>query len=229
MSITNMLGIISAFAFLIPPLIILYSRYINLSLLALLLYFLFVAAYNLMGENLISVTVEAKRTTGIISNYLDVPLMLISMLMFCVEKWKRRFIITTIFVFLVYEVIIFFQHGLAPVSSKYIMGPGIVIVLLFSLYFFVTHIKSTIILGKGMGKTFMTASILFAYGCYLLVYVFAYIIKTSEKSDVFTIYYLASIIFSLLMSVGLIWIGKRVKQIEELQTTRKELTMFFKN
>lgn len=229
MSINDMLGIASAIAFLLPPIIILYSRYINLSLLALIAYFLLVASYNLMGKNLIAVPIEVKRPIGVMANYLDVPLMLVSMYMFCAERWKRNIVTTSLLLFFIYEVVIFIQYGLQPVSSKYIMGPGIVIVLLFSLYFFIVHIKNTIVQGKGAGKTFMTASILFAYGCYLLVYIFAYIIKTSEKADVFIIYYLASIIFSLLMSAGLIWIKKRVKQIEEVQTTRRELTMFFKN
>ena len=75
----------------------------------------------------------------------------------------------------------------------------------------------------------MITSILFAYGCYFIVYVFAYIQKTSEKTDVFIIYYLASIIFSLLMSAGLIWVKKRLRQIKEVQTTRKELNVFFHN
>ena len=229
MSLNTMLGIASAVAFLLPPIIIFYSRLFNISLLALIAYFLLVATYNLMGENLIVVSAEARKTTGVIANYLDVPLMLISMLMFCTEKWKKNMITTTVILFLVYELVIFLQYRIHPDSSKYIMGPGIIVVLLFSLYFFLLHIKNTIVHGKGIGKTLMTAGILFAYGCYFLVYVFAYIIKTSERADVFIIYYVASIIFSLLVAAGLIWIKNRAKKIEELQTTRRELTMFFKS
>ena len=229
MSINTILGIASAIAFLLPPMIILYSRLINVSLLAIIVYFLLLAIYNLMGENLIAVSSEVKKITGVVCNYLDVPLMLISMLLFCTEKWKQNLVTAVLVLFLAYEIIIFIKYKLEAVTSVYIMGPGIILILLFSLYFFITHIKNTIVQGKGIGKTFMTASVLFAYGCYFLVYIFAYIIKTPERADVFTIYYLASIIFSLLMSAGLIWIKRRVKEIEEVQTTRRELTMFFKN
>ena len=230
MNVNTILGIISAIAFFLPVIIILSSRLlINISLLALVIYFLMVTTYNLMSVHVIVVSREAQRSFGVLNNYLDVPLMLTAMLMFCSEKWKQRVIITTIICFVAYELLILFQYQLHPNSSKYIMGPGIILLLLYSLYLFMINIKNTIVQGKGAGKTLMITSILFAYGCYFIVYVFAYIQKTSEKTDVFIIYYLASIIFSLLMSAGLIWVKKRLRQIKEVQTTRKELNVFFHN
>lgn len=230
MNLNATLGIVSAIAFLLPALIILSSRLlINISLLALVIYFLLVMCYVLMAENIFLVNKEAHRNFAVINNYLDVPLMLTAMLMFCIEKWKQRVIITTIICLAAYEVIIFSQYKLQPVSSKYIMGPGIILILLYSLYLFINNIKSTIVQGKGVGKTLMITSILFAYGCYFLVYIFAYIQKTSNRTDVFIIYYLASIIFSILMSAGLIWVKKRLREIKEVQTTRKELYVFFNN
>ena len=228
MNLSTILGIVSAVAFLLPALIILSSRLlINISLLSLVIYFLLVVCYILMSENVFLVNKDAQRNYAVINNYLDVPLILTAMLMFCTEKWKQRVIITTIFCFVVYEILIFSQYKLQPVSSKYIMGPGIILILLYSLYLFINNIKSTIVQGKGVGKTLMITSILFAYGCYFIVYLFAYIQKTSNRADVFIIYYLASIIFSILMSAGLIWVKKRLREIKEVQTTRKELNVFF--
>lgn len=230
MNLTATLGIASAIAFLLPALIILSSRLlINISLLALVIYFLLVMSYNLMSENIIIVNKEALRNFGVINNYLDVPLMLTAMLLFCNEKWQQRVIITSIICFVTYEFLIFFQYKLSPTSSKYIMGPGILLVLVYSLYLFMNNIKSTIVQGKGVGKTLMITSILFAYGCYFIVYLFAYIQKTSNRTDVFIIYYLSSIIFSIVMSAGLVWVKKRLKEIKEVQTTRKELNVFFNN
>ena len=230
MNLNATLAILSAIAFLLPALIILSSRLlINISLLSLVIYFLFLVFYILMSENIFLVDKADQRNFAVISNYLDVPLMLTAMLMFCAEKWKQRVIITTIIAFAAYEILIFFQYNLQPVSSKYIMGPGIILILFYSLYLFTNNIKSTIVQGKGVGKTLMITSILFAYGCYFLVYIFAYIQKTSNRADVFIIYYLASIIFSILMSAGLIWVKKRLREIKEIQTTRKELNVFFNN
>ncbi len=232
MNLNTILGILSAIAFLLPALIILSSRLlINISLLALVVYFLLVMTSALMSVDIIVVSKEIQRDFGVINNYLDVPLILTVMLMFCPEKWKQRVIVTSIIAFVAYELIIVFQHQLHPVSSKLIMGPGIILVLGYSLYLFITNIKNTIVQGKGVGKTLMITSILFAYGCYFLVYLFAYVYvqDSSNKGDVFIIYYVASIIFSVLMSAGLIWVKKRLREIKEVQTTRRELNVFFHN
>ena len=230
MNFFSILGIISAIAFFLPAFVILSSRLlINISLLALVLYFLLVMTHNLMAANILLVSKEVQTKFGVINNYLDVPLMLTGMLMFCTEKWKQRVIITSIICFCAFELIILFQHQLQPISSKYIMGPGIVLILFYSLYLFINNIKNTIVQGKGVGKTLMITSILFAYGCYFLVYLFAYIQRTSDRQDVYIIYYLASIIFSVLMAAGLIWVKKRLREIKEVQTTRKELSVFFQN
>jgi hypothetical protein len=228
MNLNAVLGTLCAIAFLLPAIIILSSRLlINISLIALVVYFLLVTTCTLMGVEIIIVDKQIQRNLGIINNYLDVPLILTAMLMFCIEKTKRRFIATIIIAFTVYELVIFFQYKLSILSSKYIMGPGIVLVLAFSVYFFVNNIKNTIVQGKGVGKTLMITSILFAYGCYFIVYLFAYIQSTSDRKDVFIIYYLASIIFSGVMSAGLIWIKRRLREIKEVQTTRRELNVFF--
>jgi hypothetical protein len=228
MNLNAALGILCAIAFLMPAVIILSSRLlINISLLALVVYFLIVATCTLMAEKVIIVDNELQRNLGVINNYLDVPLILTGMLMFCTQKAKKHFITTTIIVFIMYEVFILFQYKLSSLSSKYIMGPGILLVLGFSIYFFTSNIKNTIVQGKGVGKTLMITSILFAYGSYFIVYLFAYVQKTADKKDVFIIYYLTSIIFSALMSAGLIWVKKRLREIKEVQTTRRELNIFF--
>ena len=142
MNLNTILGISTAIAFLLPAAIILSSRLlINISLLALVIYFLMVMTYTLMSENIIIVNTVVKRNFGVINNYLDVPLMLTAMLMFCSEKWKQRVIVTSIIIFSAYEIIILFAYNLLPVSSKYIMGPGIILVLIYSLYLFINNIK----------------------------------------------------------------------------------------
>ena len=122
MNFYSILGMISAVAFFLPAFIILSSRLlINISLLALVFYFLLVMTHNLMAANIIIVSKELQSNFGVINNYLDVPLMLTGMLMFCTEKWKQRVLVTSIICFSAFELIIFFQHQLQPVSSKYIM------------------------------------------------------------------------------------------------------------
>jgi hypothetical protein len=227
MSVNTLLGIFSAICFAVPIIIILYGRLFNISLLSYLTYFSLCIVCNLIDEQFITANKSFERMLAVLTNYLDVPLMLLGMLLFCTEKWKQKMIKITLLLFMIYELIIFTNFKMLPVSSKYVLGPGIILVLLFSFYLFINHIRSTIMLGKGIGKTLMISSVLFAYGSYLLVYIFAFIQKTSNRADVYTIYYITSIIFALIMSAGLIWIKKRVKDINEVQQTRKELGLFF--
>ncbi|HVG15440.1 MAG TPA: hypothetical protein VM935_10785 [Chitinophagaceae bacterium] len=228
MNINTVLGVTSAAAFALPILIIIFSRlFINVSLFALVVYFFSAFFCNLLSENIIVLSPSLETSLAVISNYLDVPLILLSVRMFSTEKWMDKAISIGLAAFLGYELIIFFNYRLLPVSTKYVMGPGIVLIVVISLYLFINNIKRTIMQGKGIGKTLIITSILFAYGSYLLVYIFFYIQKTSNKADVFTIYYLSSIIFSLLMASGLFWVRKRFNEIKEVHTTRKELGVFF--
>src|SRR5215210_5471982 len=104
MNLNTALGILSAIAFLLPALIILSSRLlINISLVSLVIYFLLLVSYILMTENILLVDKADRRNFAVINNYLDVPLMLTAMLMFCTEKWKQRVVITTIICFSAYE------------------------------------------------------------------------------------------------------------------------------
>jgi hypothetical protein len=228
MNINTVLGVTSAVTFALPILIIIFSRlFVNVSLLALVVYFFSAFFCNLLSENIIVLSPALETSLAVISNYLDVPLILLSVLMFSTEKWMNKTINICLAVFLAYELIIFLNFRLLPVSTKYVMGPGIILILLISIYLFINNIKRTILQGKGFGKTLIISSILFAYGSYLLVYIFYYIQKTPNKADVVTIYYLTSIIFSLLMASGLFWVRKRFAEIKEVHTTRKELGVFF--
>ena len=230
MSINTILGILSAIAFFLPVVIILYSRlFMNISLLVLVVYFTLTTTYNLMTENVLPVTDIFRRNWGIITNYLDVPLMLTAMFLFCINGVKKKLIIALIICFAIYEVCVIAVFKLEPISVTYIMGPGILVVAIMAFHFFVVNIKATIAQGKGLGKTLIAASITFAYGCYFLLYLFAYVEDTPNRADVYTIYYIASIIFSVTMSLGLLWLKKRFREISELQKTRKELHMFFSN
>jgi hypothetical protein len=223
-------GIIASFVLLLPVFIILYCKlYKHISLLSLLFYYLFTGVYNLAGEGIISLNNELRRTLGIVNNYLDVPLMLIVLLLFCTSKRKQNTIYISLAGFVLFEIFVGILFQFKRESLTYILGPGILLIFSYSLILFAQHVKVSIEKNKGFGKTFMVTSILFAYGCYTIIYYFYYIQKTKDVSDVFLIYYIVSIVSSLLMAAGLILIYKKSKQIKEIQTTRKELAVFFQH
>jgi hypothetical protein len=107
------------------------------------------------------------------------------------------------------------------------MGPGIILVLVYTFYLFVKQVKFSIMHRKNQGRIVMLAAILFAYACYFLIYYFYYILRTPYKDDVMLLYYLSSTIGSVLMTIGLHLIRKRIRELQTLKVTRKELSMFF--
>jgi NADH:ubiquinone oxidoreductase subunit K len=175
----------------------------------------------------INVPFSLQNRFGIISNYLDAPMMLIVLLFFCATQWKQKIIYYSLAAFVVYELIILFYYRLAPVSSTYILGPGILLILIYSIYLFFQQGKATVMYGKGLGLSLMLVSILFSYGCYSFIYFLHYIKKTPARADVFLIYYIVLIVSSVLLSLGIFWLQKRIKHINEVHVSRKELAHFF--
>jgi NADH:ubiquinone oxidoreductase subunit K len=107
------------------------------------------------------------------------------------------------------------------------MGPGVGVVLLYSFYLFVRQIKFSIFHGKNHGRVLMLISIVFDFSCYGLIYFFQYIQKTPFQNDVFRLYYISSIVSSVLMAIGLHMMRVRMKELQSLKTTRKELALIF--
>ena len=226
---TNLItGAVAVVALFGPVFIIAAGRlFTNGSLLALFIYYLLTGLYNLMDLDLIPATPHIKQQAGIVFNYLDTPLMLIVLLFFCNDTWKRKLVQLLLVLFLLFEVFIALRFGMGIQSSVYLLGPGTVLILLLSLLFFSHYGKMTIVRGKGQGKTYMLASIAFSYATFLILYYLHYLVRTSAEADVFLIYYTGVFISATVMCVGLLWIIRRTREIRERQLTRKELALFF--
>lgn len=224
----NLLGFVCIISMLLPVGVIMLNRfYIHRSMAALFLYFLLTAVYNMMDSGLISAPKTFQRNFGILTNYLDVPLIMSVLLFFCPTKQKQRSIYFLIGGFLLYEIIITFLIGYRPLSVVYIMGPGILIVLAYTFYLFLRQVKFSIMHKKNQGRLVILAAILFAYSCYSLIFYFYYIQNTPYKADTLLLYHVASTISSVLISIGLHLMRKRMKELQSLRITRKELAMFF--
>jgi hypothetical protein len=94
-------------------------------------------------------------------------------------------------------------------------------------YLFMRQVKFTIMHGKNHGRVMMLAAIFFSYACYALIYYFYYVQKTPYVKDTELIYFIATIISTLVMAIGLHLMNKRMKELQSLRVTRKELAMIF--
>ncbi|HEX2534114.1 MAG TPA: hypothetical protein VHK69_10285, partial [Chitinophagaceae bacterium] len=185
MSWNTLLGIASTCAFLLPMTLIMAGRlYQNRSLLALFLYFLLVFVYNLMTEGFLPVSIGWRRGFGTLVNYLDAPLMLIFLLFFCVQQRKRNAILITLVALIVFELAVGIVYRFSARSVHFVLGPGILSILVFSFMAFLQQLKQTILRNRRYGNTVMSASVLFTYACYALIYVFYYLLRTPSVSDV---------------------------------------------
>ncbi len=231
MSWNVVLGILSTVAMFVPAAIIVIMRlYCHKSFIALFIYYILSGFYNLLlTAHFITLDHELVRKVGVIIHLLDAPLTLSFLLFFTGTALLAKRIKIFIAVFVLFELIIGLTYNFTKQAITYIMGPGILVIIVLSFIFFFRQIRITIMHGKKMGKVFMISSILFTYGSVSLVYFFYYIMKTKYVSDTFLVYFLVTIFSSLLMSTGLLIERNRILKLAELKTTRKELSIVFGN
>lgn len=222
------IGLLSTFALFSPVLIILAFRLINYKkYFPLFFYCLFAFTYNLMSEGYLPLATNTQRIFGILNNLLDPLLMLTFLLSFCTSSTQAGKMKLLIGVFMIYEIMIVAFFGLSIKTITIVMGPGLLIVFGYALYFFVQNVKKSFIHNKILGKALVSSAICFAYGCFFLIYIMHYVLALSEVDDIFLIYFISTIIFCSLLSAGLVLESKRQRKLEELLITRKELLNFF--
>jgi hypothetical protein len=222
------LGTFSAFLFLVPAIIIGASGlYVNKSLMWLFFYSILNAANGILELNFLHVNPQVLRVFAAVNNYLDTPLMLLVMLLFCHSKRSRTVLHIFAVLMVLYEIGVALALRLQPSSTVFVSGPGLPLVFCVSLYFFVVQLKQTIRFGKGLGRTVIVASFFFVYGSYCIIYVFFYLQKVPQVDDVFLLYHFASIVFSTLLSFGLLQLARQHQKLKQLLLVRKELAQFY--
>ncbi len=222
------IGILSTIALFTPVFIILATRLVRYKqYLPLFIYCILAFGFNLMTEHLVSVPKTIERYYGIINNLTDMPLML-SFLMFHIAssvQVKRMKILLVAFI--LFEIVLISLYGITIKTITLTMGPGLVIVFGFALYFFVYTVKRSFFHTKFVSKALMASAITFAYGCFFIIYLMHYVFTLPDIPNLFLIYYFITIIYCGVLSVGLYLESKRKRKLEELLLTRKELMRFF--
>jgi hypothetical protein len=230
MTWNDVMGLIATVALSLPILVLFSTRLAGHRIFpALVLYYLTAVIHNMMGQGFIPAKEEYIRFFGIANNLLDIPLMLTFLSSFAGSPVvKQRMRMLTIG-FVAFELIVLSIWGFSRDSITIILGPGIALVLTFCIPFFVRHTKMTITHHKAMGKSMMLASLIFAYGCYTIIYIMHYLLKSKNIADTFLVYYFVSTFSSILMAVGIFVERKRIKKFSELKVVRRELSQLYSN
>lgn len=230
MSLNVLMGILSTLALFAPVAIIAIMRlYGHRSFIALFFYYLIAALYNLMTEDIIHVNYDVIHYFGIVANLLDAPLMLLFLIYFSPSASFSKKIFILIGLFMAYEIVILAIFGFTKIAVTYFLGPGVFIILCVSLVFFLRQVRVTIMHRRATGKALMISSILWAYGCFGVIYLIYYVFKTESHDASFLVFFIVTTFSSLMMSAGLIIEKNRIIKLQELKTTRKELSVIFGN
>jgi hypothetical protein len=222
------MGFIATVALFLPVFLILILRLSRYRIfVALLIYYLFVLVYNFFTQGYIQANLEIVRSWGISNNLLEAPLILFSLTYFSGPSALTKKMKGLILLILVFELVVILIRGFSVDSMTIIMAPNLLIILAFCFYFFIRQVRISVMHNKSIGKSLMVSSLLFAYGCYSLIYLMYYVFKTPHIADTFLVYFLVTTFSSFLMAAGILIESKRIRKLEEVMIARKELLAIY--
>ena len=222
------IGILSTIALFTPVFIILATRLIRYKqYLPLFIYCTLAFGFNLMTEHLVSVPKTIERYYGIINNLTDMPLILTFLIFHISSSIQVKRMKILLAAFIIFEIVLIALYGITVKTITLTMGPGLLIVFGFALYFFVYTVKRSFVHTKFVSKALMASAITFAYGCFFIIYLMHYVFELNAIPHLFLIYYFITIIYCGVLSIGLYMESKRKRKLEELLLTRRELMRFF--
>lgn len=223
----SLFGVSSLLCFSLPVLVILLFRlYRHASLIALMAYYALTILHCVTAESVPPVP-DFKNGWDVAYSYIEIPLMLTSLLFFCPAKARQQKIHLLIALFVAFEMGVALCVGFTPIASMYITAPGLLMVVGYSMFLFLRQAKFTMIHGKNGGRVLMLGGILFSYTCYLFVF-YAYFIEGSpDIAGIYYLYFVSSTVASLLVAFGLFLMRHRVRELQELKVVRRELQLIF--
>ena len=219
------MGLISSVSLFLPVVLIIALRLYNFRTFPyLLIYYVIAFTCNIFTEGYINPGSRVTYYSGITNNLLDAPLVLSFLTYFSTTTSFTRKMRILILLFLVFDALVVMWGGYNVKAITIILAPTLVAVLAFCAIFFVRQTKLAILHQKATGKALIVTSLLFAYGCYLIIYLIFYIFKTKDVDNTFIIFFFVTTFSSLLMSAGIIMEKKRIHKLVELKVVRKELS-----
>jgi hypothetical protein len=139
----------------------------------------------------------------LVYNLLDAPLLLLVFLN-STSGNNKKIIRYTLFAFLLFELIMTAWKGYNLTSSTVIIGVGTFLAITFSIMGIMEYLQKIEHTPFENTMVFVYASFLFAYGIFIIIYLFTYISTASktETLDNFIIYYISLFLSTFLTCFG---------------------------
>lgn len=202
---SHWLNLFSMFILVVPLVIMLFKKSSwNIYFLPLTLCFLLLLGTGLINNEFISP--DKKTSNFFISSSIvfQAPLILIFLNYFSLTPDLKKALHVSLLSYLIGGGALLAIKGLNGETIALTLGVGLSLVLIYGLIIFFRQIKESIHKRRETGKAFMISAIVFAYSCYLFIYLMNFVLHSNEKNEVVLLFQLATIISTLLMSIGLL-------------------------
>jgi len=151
----------------------------------------------------IGIAKNAMDLITIVYNMFDIPIVL-GLIYFTTKSFRiKRFTMIAAPALLVAQLISFMVKGWNYDAAKYVLAAGLLMVIyavVCELSLYMHKLEHT---RHEKAMVFIHVSFLFAYGTFIIIYVFDYYIKVGTSSiDNFIIYYISSLIAIIIASIG---------------------------
>ena len=162
--------------------------------------FFYLGIYWLVGALINSITNIPGMTQStldlitIVYNMIDIPFILWIIWYTSSSSSLAKLLKFVIVIYSLVELILVLRFGLNYDSIKYIMGVGVLVVLVTLIWEITLYLHRVEHSNRERSMLFIYAALLFEYGSYMIVYVFDYFIIPADEVDKLLIYYISTLI-----------------------------------
>jgi hypothetical protein len=148
-------------------------------------------------------TQGSRETITVVYNMLDVPMVLALLYFSTASPAIRKFTRFTAPVFLAVQLVNFFSRGWNYDAAKYVMAVGLLLVLTVIIWEISLYMQKLEHTPQENAVIFIHVSLMFAYGTFVIIYIFDYYIQISNSGmDNFLIYYVSTLVAIIIASFG---------------------------
>lgn len=187
----RIISILATIAYFIPALIVIFKRLWKDT------YFLYLGIYWLAGAvvntitNIPGIPVEV---ISVLYNMVDIPFILWILWYTSFSSSLAKILRVVIAAYIIIELILVVILGVNYDAIKYIMGVGVLVVLITLVWEITLYLQRIEHSNREKSMLFIYAALLFEYGSYTIVYIFDYFIIPANQVDTLLIYYSSSLI-----------------------------------
>jgi hypothetical protein len=200
--IYRIITILATVAYFIPVLIVIFKK------LWKDMYFLYLGIYWLGGAlvntitNVPGIGLATLEVITVIYNMIDIPFILWILWYTSFSSSLAKLLRPMIVAYIIIEVVLVLSLGINYEAIKYIMGAGVLVVLITLVWEITLYLQRIEHSNREKSMLFIYAALLFEYGSYTIVYIFDYFIVPADQVDKFLIYYISSLIAIAIASFG---------------------------